>query len=128
MENLTWLVGHRRNGNLNDREFGLLLRLYYRFNGDFENMMDAVEALEVEEVELKDNLTELYDVRIPEKYITMLHKGGITTSMLLTLVVLYKWADWITGKVEACSAKGLQTWTHKAFSDRTFSEALRKLE
>ena len=46
MENLTWLVGHRRNGNLNDREFGLLLRLYYRLNGDFEQMMAAVAALE----------------------------------------------------------------------------------
>jgi hypothetical protein len=48
MTNLTWLVEYRKGGHLNDRRFSLLLRYWYRFNGDYEAMMKAVEALEVE--------------------------------------------------------------------------------
>ena len=48
--------------------------------------------------------------------------------MLLTMGCLYNWADWNTGVVKHVSAGGLNTWTLKAYSERTFSEALRKLE
>lgn len=48
--------------------------------------------------------------------------------MLLTMGCLYNWADWNTGVVKHVSAGGLHTWTLKAYSERTFSEALRKLE
>lgn len=69
-----------------------------------------------------------YDIRIPDRYLSMLHEGEVTPAMLLTLTVLYKWANWTTGRVKQCSAGGLATWTNKAYSVRTFSEALRKLE
>lgn len=48
--------------------------------------------------------------------------------MLLTMVCLYNWANWDTGVVKQVSARGLETWTQNAYSERTFSESLRKLE
>jgi hypothetical protein len=69
-----------------------------------------------------------FDVRISAELLNQLHEGGITPSMLLTMTCLYNWADWGTGRVKNASAGGLHTWTLKAYSERTFSEALRKLE
>lgn len=69
-----------------------------------------------------------FDVRIPERYLDMLNNGEITASMLLTVTVLYKWGNWTTGRVKKASAGGLRTWTGKAYSERTFSEALHRLE
>lgn len=71
---------------------------------------------------------EPFDVRIPQHFVKSLHTGDITPSMLLTLVLLHNWADWKTGVVRSASAAGLATWSRKAYSVRTFSEALRKLQ
>ena len=69
-----------------------------------------------------------YDVRIPRALIQQMMDGDITPSMLLTMNVLYKWADWSTGRVRWCSSGGLRTATHKAYSDRTFRVSLERLE
>ncbi len=63
----------------------------------------------------------------PPNY-SQLHEGHLTPAMLLTMCILYNWANWDTGRVKNVSAGGLHTWTRKAYSERTFSEALRKLE
>jgi hypothetical protein len=69
-----------------------------------------------------------FDVRLSAELFQQLHEGLITPAMLLTMGCLYNWADWNTGVVKHVSAGGLHTWTLKAYSERTFSEALRKLE
>lgn len=69
-----------------------------------------------------------FDVRLSSVLMDQLHDGAITPSMLLTMTCLYNWANWDTGIVKHVSAGGLETWTHNAFSERTFSESLRKLE
>jgi hypothetical protein len=51
MLDLDWLVEYRKGGHLDDRRFSLLLRYWYRVNGDYEAMMAAAEALDVEEDE-----------------------------------------------------------------------------
>ena len=71
---------------------------------------------------------QLYTVRIPEHFLDKLHEGEITAAEWLTLSILHKWANWKTGRVRNASAGGLRTWSHKAYSERTFSEALRTLE
>lgn len=76
----------------------------------------------------KKSLNFDYDVRIPEALIQQMMDGEITGAMLLTMNVLYKWSNWGTGIVRHVCASSLCLATHKAFSERTFSEALRKLE
>ena len=74
------------------------------------------------------NLNFEYDVRIPDALIQQLLDGEITGAMLLTMTILYKWSTWGTGKVRRVCASSLCYASQKAFSERTFSEALRKLE
>ena len=69
-----------------------------------------------------------FDVRLSAELLSQLHEGHLTPAMLLTMCILYNWANWHTGRVKNVSAGGLHTWTRKAYSERTFSEALRKLE
>lgn len=69
-----------------------------------------------------------FDVRIPDVLIQQMMDGEITAAMLVTMTILYKWSDWNTGKVRRVCASSLYMASQKAFSERTFSEALRKLE
>src|SRR5271156_1608472 len=69
-----------------------------------------------------------FDVRLSAEVFQQLHEGFITPAMFLTMGCLYNWADWNTGVVKHVSAGGIHTWTLKEYSERTFSEALRKLE
>ncbi|MGA2632191.1 MAG: hypothetical protein ABSG54_18515 [Terriglobia bacterium] len=71
---------------------------------------------------------EPFEVRIPQHFFESLHTGDITPSMFLTVAMLHNWTNWKTGIVRATSAGGMQAWSHKAYSDKTFSEALRRLE
>jgi hypothetical protein len=69
-----------------------------------------------------------FDVRIPQFLIDQLKRGEITASMLTTMTLLYSWANWKTGRVRNASAGGLRTASQKAYSERTFSDALKRLE
>ena len=69
-----------------------------------------------------------YDVRIPAGLIRQMMEGEITAAMLLTMNMLYLWSNWNTGKVRRVCASSLWFASGKVFSERTFSEALRKLE
>jgi hypothetical protein len=75
-----------------------------------------------------NNLNFEYDVRIPVALIKQMMEGEITAAMLLTMNMLYLWSNWNTGKVRRVCASSLCYASGKAFSERTFSEALRKLE
>jgi len=55
-------------------------------------------------------------------------QGQITCSMLITMVILYKWSNWHTGKVRFVCASSLHYASQEAYSVRTFQESLRKLE
>lgn len=76
----------------------------------------------------KTKLNFEFDVRIPDALIQQMMDGEITCSMLVTMTLLYKWANWATGRVRFCSAGGLVTATHKAYSERTFQVCLQKLD
>jgi hypothetical protein len=67
-------------------------------------------------------------VRLPQHFVDKLHEHEITASMLLTITLLYRLADWTTGRVKWVSAGGLHTWSNKAYKENTFSEALRRFE
>jgi hypothetical protein len=69
-----------------------------------------------------------FDVRIPQFLIDQLKRGEITASMLVTMTLLYSWANWKTGRVRNASAGGLRTASQKAYSERTFSDSLKRLE
>jgi hypothetical protein len=69
-----------------------------------------------------------FDVRIPQALVDQMMAGEITCAMLTTMTILYKWANWGTGVVRFCSARGLVTASHKAYSERTFQACLQKLE
>ncbi len=60
--------------------------------------------------------------------IDALRSGDFTAPMLLTMTILRRWADWETGVAPYVSAKGLATFSRKAYSVRTFSDALRRLD
>ncbi len=60
--------------------------------------------------------------------IDALRSGDFTAPMLLTMTILRRWADWETGVAPYVSAKGLATFSRKAYSPRTFSDALRRLD
>lgn len=77
---------------------------------------------------MNSNLKFEYDVRIPDALIQQMMEGEITAAMLLTMCVLYKWANWSTGEVRRVCASSMCYATGKAYSERTFSECLRKLE
>ena len=68
------------------------------------------------------------DVRIPELLLEQLTRGQITAPMLLTMAFLYKWSDSRTGKVAYSSGGGLETVTRSTYSDRTFQDAMKRLE
>lgn len=75
------------------------------------------------------NYTEFeFDVRIPQHLIDQLRAGEITGSMLTTMTLLYSLANWRTGRVKHISAGGLVTLSSDAYSDRTFQDAMRRLE
>lgn len=76
----------------------------------------------------KTNLNFEFDVRIPDALVQQMLDGEITCAMLTTMTILYKWANWNTGLVRRVCASSLWYASQKAFSERTFSEALRKLE
>lgn len=69
-----------------------------------------------------------YDVRIPQVLVKQMMEGEVTVAMLAAMNVLHMWADWRTGRVRRVSASGLHFACNSAYSVRTFSEALRKLE
>jgi hypothetical protein len=69
-----------------------------------------------------------FDVRIPDALVQQMMDGEITASMLIAMTILYKWSNWSTGKVRRVCAASLCYASHEAYSERTFSEALRKLE
>ena len=69
-----------------------------------------------------------YDVRIPDALVQQMLDGEITCAMMITMVILYKWANWKTGRVRWVSSGGLRTASHKQYSDRTFRVSLQKLE
>ena len=48
MDLLEFLRNYREQKCINDRKFGLLLRFYCRYGGNYRAMMRAVEALEVD--------------------------------------------------------------------------------
>jgi hypothetical protein len=58
----------------------------------------------------------------------MLMAGEITGCMMLTIVMLYRWANWRTGLVPHVSAQGLGTATGDAYHRQTFKDALVRLE
>jgi len=68
------------------------------------------------------------EVRMPVRYCDMLMDGDITGSMLLTMLMLYRWSDWGNGKVKKVSASGLETATNDAFHRQTYKDALLKWE
>ena len=76
----------------------------------------------------KTNLNFEFDVRIPDALVTQMMEQEITAAMLITMIILYKWSNWGTGKVRRVCASSLHLASNKAFTERTFSEALRKLE
>ncbi|MBZ5671370.1 MAG: hypothetical protein LAO04_16770 [Acidobacteriia bacterium] len=57
-----------------------------------------------------------------------LKRGNFTVPMLLTMALLHRYADWKTGELEYTSAATLVTLSRGAYAERTFSEALRRLE
>lgn len=69
-----------------------------------------------------------FDVRIPDALVRQMMDGEITCAMLTTMTILYKWANWSTGRVKWVSSGGLRTASHKAYSDRTFRISLQRLE
>ncbi len=69
-----------------------------------------------------------FDVRIPELLLEQLQRGEITVSMYVTMSLLYKWANWKTGRVQRVCASNLVHATQGAYSDRTYQEAMRRLE
>ncbi|HXW89371.1 MAG TPA: hypothetical protein VEK33_02380 [Terriglobales bacterium] len=69
-----------------------------------------------------------FDVRIPHVLVEQMMQGQITCSMLVTMVILYKWSNWHTGKVRAVCASSLHYASQEAYSVRTFSYSLQKLE
>ncbi len=68
------------------------------------------------------------DVRIPADYVDWMMHGDITGSMMLTMVMLHRWADWETGTVEYVSAQGLSTASDDAYHRQTFKDALVRWE
>jgi hypothetical protein len=69
-----------------------------------------------------------YVVRLPEHFLDKLHEGEIRASELLTISILFKWANWTTGVVPCASAGGLETWSNNAYCADTFCKALQRLE
>ena len=66
-------------------------------------------------------------VKVPEQIVDGLG-GDITPAMLVTANVLWRQANWTTGRVKYTSAWTLRHVTGNAYSVRTFSDALRRLE
>ena len=69
-----------------------------------------------------------FDVRIPAVLIEQMMQGEITCAMLVTMTILYKWSNWSTGTVRAVCASSLHLASHKAYSEKTFQESLKRLE
>ena len=66
------------------------------------------------------------EVRMPVKFVDMMMAGEITGSMLLTMLMLYRWANWRTGRVDRVSAQGLATASNDAYHKNTFQDALKR--
>lgn len=69
-----------------------------------------------------------FDIRIPDALVQQMMNGEITCSMLVTMVILYKWSNWDTGIVRRVCASSLHHASGEAYSVRTFQDALLRLE
>ena len=69
-----------------------------------------------------------FDVRIPQELIDQLRRGEITGSMLTTMTLLCSLANWRTGRVRYVSAGGLKTLSQGAYCEKTFQDAMQRLE
>ena len=65
---------------------------------------------------------------IPFKLIDAAGDGDITPSMLAVMIMLYRWANWKTGKVKRTSARAIAQFCQGKWSERTIQDALKKLE
>jgi hypothetical protein len=72
--------------------------------------------------------TEKLTARIPYEFFDAVEAGDITGSMFLAYCILHRWADWRTGIAPKVSARGLETWSNKAYSEDTFQKSLRRLD
>jgi hypothetical protein len=65
---------------------------------------------------------------VPYRLIDSLGDGDISPSMLAVMILLYRWADWKTGKVKHTSAKAIARFCGGKWSERTIQEDMRRLE
>jgi hypothetical protein len=74
------------------------------------------------------NIGNHFFAAIPFRLIDAAGDGNIKPSMLAVMIMLYRWANWKTGRVKRTSAGAIAQFCQGKWSERTIQDALKKLE
>jgi hypothetical protein len=93
---------------------------------ELQNLADNIAEENQSQEEQSQPVTD-YFARVPYAIFDARQNDELTGSMFITMVWLYKWADWSTGVIRRFDASRLEAATCGEFTQRTFEWAVQKL-